>query len=87
MTYIKALETFVDGCTDIFIEAMHDLESQAVDLGVWLQLVFPTSFQMGLKTNIKIRWYVFDIIGGITFQRRFGFLEKRQDIEGMIGGI
>lgn len=69
MSSIKAMELFADECTNIFIQAMQDLEGQAVDLGVWLQ------------------WYAFDVIGAITFQRRFGFLEMRQDILGMISGI
>jgi cytochrome P450 len=34
-----------------------------------------------------LQWYAFDVIGSITFQRRFGFLERRQDIESMIGKI
>ena len=37
--------------------------------------------------GIWLQWYAFDVIGAITFQRRFGFMEKRQDINGMIGGI
>lgn len=69
MTSIKSLEPFADDCSEIFIRAMHDLEGQPINLGVWLQ------------------WYAFDVIGGITFQRRFGFMEERRDIEGMIDGI
>lgn len=34
-----------------------------------------------------LQWYAFDVIGAITFQRRFGFMEKRQDILGMIDAI
>lgn len=34
-----------------------------------------------------LQWYAFDVIGAITFQRRFGFMEKRQDILDMISGI
>lgn len=37
MTAMKALEPFADECSSIFLEAMKDLEGQAVDLGVWLQ--------------------------------------------------
>lgn len=33
-----------------------------------------------------IRW-AFDGIGAITFNKRFGFLEKRADIEGMIASL
>ncbi|PCG88265.1 Cytochrome P450 [Penicillium occitanis (nom. inval.)] len=34
-----------------------------------------------------LQWYAFDVIGSITFQRRFGFLEERRDIDNMIGKI
>lgn len=34
-----------------------------------------------------LQWYAFDVIGGITFQRRFGFLERRHDVDEMIGKI
>ncbi|CAG8050184.1 unnamed protein product [Penicillium olsonii] len=69
MSSIKALEPFANECTNIFVDAMRDLEGQCVDLSVWLQ------------------WYAFDVIGAITFQRRFGFMEKRQDVEGMIDAL
>ncbi|KAG4257724.1 hypothetical protein FPRO04_07945 [Fusarium proliferatum] len=34
-----------------------------------------------------LQWYAFDVIGSITFQRRFGFLERRHDVDEMIGKI
>ncbi|KAJ5678347.1 cytochrome P450 [Penicillium maclennaniae] len=34
-----------------------------------------------------LQWYAFDVIGAITFQRRFGFMEKREDVIGMIAGL
>ncbi|KAJ5678742.1 cytochrome P450 [Penicillium macrosclerotiorum] len=34
-----------------------------------------------------LQWYAFDVIGAITFQRRFGFMEKREDVQEMIGGL
>ena len=36
---------------------------------------------------IWLQWYAFDVIASITFQRRFGFMEEKKDIGGMIGGI
>ena len=36
---------------------------------------------------IWLQWYAFDVIGSITFQRRFGFMEQRQDVDDMIIGI
>lgn len=33
---------------------------------------------------IWVQWYAFDVIGSITFQSRFGFLEQRKDVDSMI---
>jgi hypothetical protein len=41
----------------------------------------PVDFSMWLQ------WYAFDVIGAITFQRRFGFMEQRRDVDDMIGKI
>lgn len=37
MTNMRNYELYVDECTQIFIDAMTDLEGQTVDLAVWLQ--------------------------------------------------
>ncbi|KAJ9606533.1 Cytochrome p-450 [Cladophialophora chaetospira] len=34
-----------------------------------------------------VQWYAFDVIACMTFQRRFGFLEQRRDIDSMIGDL
>ena len=36
---------------------------------------------------IWLQWYAFDVIGNITFQRRFGFMEQRRDVDQIIEGI
>ncbi|TXB97730.1 hypothetical protein FocTR4_00011814 [Fusarium oxysporum f. sp. cubense] len=33
------------------------------------------------------QWYAFDVIGAITFSRRFGFMENRKDVKNIILGI
>lgn len=33
------------------------------------------------------QWYAFDVIGAITFSRRFGFMENRKDVNNIIFGI
>ena len=37
--------------------------------------------------GVWLQWYAFDVIGSITFQRRFGFMEERRDVGDMIGDI
>lgn len=34
-----------------------------------------------------LQWYAFDVIGAITFNHRFGFMEERRDVKGMISSI
>lgn len=40
-----------------------------------------------LDLAVWLQWYAFDVIACITFQRRFGFMEQRKDIDGMIGSL
>ncbi|KAJ5543407.1 cytochrome P450 [Penicillium sp. DV-2018c] len=37
--------------------------------------------------GVWLQWYALDVIGAITFQRRFGFMEERTDKWGMIRAI
>ncbi|ETS84381.1 hypothetical protein PFICI_02406 [Pestalotiopsis fici W106-1] len=69
MSSIRTLEYLVDPCSEIFTNAMEELEGQVIDLGVWLQ------------------WYAFDVIGAMTFAKRFGFMEQRKDVKNVISGI
>ncbi|KAJ5585632.1 cytochrome P450 [Penicillium hetheringtonii] len=34
-----------------------------------------------------LQWYAFDVIGAITFQQRFGFMEQRKDVQNMISDL
>ena len=34
-----------------------------------------------------LQWYAFDVIGSITFLKRFGFMEQGKDVSSMIGNI
>jgi cytochrome P450 len=34
-----------------------------------------------------LQWYAFDVITSITFQRRFGFMEQRKDVNNLIWEI
>ena len=34
-----------------------------------------------------LQWYAFDVVAYLTFQRRFGFMEQRRDVDGMIDAI
>ena len=36
---------------------------------------------------IWLQWYAFDVIASLTFQRRFGFMEGRKDVDNLISGL
>jgi hypothetical protein len=40
-----------------------------------------------IDLGVWVQWYAFDVIACMTFQRRFGFLENRRDIDNMIGNL
>lgn len=40
-----------------------------------------------IDLSVWLQFYAFDVIASITFQRRFGFMEQRRDIDGMIGKL
>jgi hypothetical protein len=35
----------------------------------------------------SVQWYAFDAIGAITFSRRLGFMERREDVDNMIAQL
>jgi hypothetical protein len=71
MTSITQLEPLVEICTEIL---MHSFTSLSLS---------HEPFDLGAW----LQWYAFDVIGYMTFQRRFGFMEERRDIRGLIIGI
>ena len=40
-----------------------------------------------IDLSVWLQFYAFDVIASITFQRRFGFMKQRRDIDGMIGKL
>jgi hypothetical protein len=51
-----------------------------------------TSAMMDLQGQIVdlgawVQWYAFDVIGAISFSKRFGFMESRKDVNHVISSI
>ena len=71
MTSIAGYEPFVDECADLLTDHLNEFA----------------------ETNKKVNmahWfqcYAFDVIGNITYGKRFGFLDHGEDIQGMISAI
>jgi Cytochrome P450 len=68
---LQSLEPQVDSCTELFISIMHEY----ADLDKVVDL------------GEWLQWYAFDVIGAITFNKKFGFMDKRKDIKSIIEGI
>lgn len=71
LSSMKGFEPQVNDCTDIFSSIMHEYADAN-------QIV---------DLGIWLQWYAFDVIGAITFRRKFGFMEERRDIHDIIAGI
>lgn len=80
---LKELEPYMDSAIAHFMNALHRLQGECVDLGLWLQLfafgiVNDACFKESHKpTNQKL-----DIIGEVTFSQRFGLMDigKESDV-------
>ena len=71
LSALRDLEPQVDECTNLFISIMHE---------------FAESNQV-VDFGAWLQWYAFDVMGAITFNRRFGFLDERRDIQNITAGI
>ena len=60
---LKQMEPLVDQCSNIFIDSMKGL----------------TSTGQPIDLGEWVQWYALDVIGQITFMKRFGLMEKRKD--------
>ncbi|CAL3970624.1 unnamed protein product [Diplocarpon coronariae] len=77
MSSLRLLESLIDICSAIFVATMRDIE---------LENESKTS-NRGVDLGEWLQWYAFDVIGMITFHRRFGFMEQRKDVRDMIAGL
>jgi len=84
MTALVEMEQFVDLCSDIFMTRLGEFADQKAtfDLGHWLQCYAVFILFLLYVVNGQ-----FDVIGEITFAKRFGFLDKGEDINGLMKGI
>lgn len=90
METLKDLEQYVDNATRVFIKSMDNMQGQVVDMGKWLQLyAFGMSRSRRSLPNVLI--VIPDVIGEITFSKRFGFMDVGDDdgtfraLEGVLG--
>jgi hypothetical protein len=68
---MKLFEPQVNDCTNKFASVLQE---------------YADSSQI-LDLGTWLQWYAFDVIGAITFNRTYGFMEERRDIQDIIAGI
>ena len=83
------MESAVDDCGKSFVEKMGGYadRSEPVDLGAWLQYygeLKDSPYGLEGPADVSI---AFDVVGEMTFETKFGFLDKGGDVDGMMQAI
>jgi hypothetical protein len=71
LSTLNQFEAQVNECSNLFISIMHE---------------YAESGQI-MDLGQWLQWYAFDVIGAITFNSRFGFMDERRDLQDIIAGI
>lgn len=71
MSTLVSYEPFVDHCSEIFISRLTDF-AQTREV---------------LDMGHWLQCYAFDVIGDITYSKRFGFLDRGEDVEGTMAAL
>lgn len=70
MSALVQYEPFVDNTTKLFLDQTEKLFAGNPD---------------GCDFTQWLQFYAFDVIGEITYSKRHGFVEKNEDVEGIVG--
>ncbi|KAH7111699.1 cytochrome P450 [Dactylonectria estremocensis] len=71
MSSLVHYESYVDTCVDIFVQRLSEMAQSS----------------MPVNMGHWFQCYAFDVIGMITFAKRFGFLDRGEDVGGVIGAL
>ncbi|KAI1505313.1 cytochrome P450 [Biscogniauxia marginata] len=71
MSSLVEYEPYVDECADLYTQRLHELSNS------------------GILANMGhwMQCYAFDVIGCITYSKRLGFLDRGEDIKGVISAL
>lgn len=75
---LKKMEPYVDSTLTLFLSRLDEVRAQgAIDMGKWTQMF---AFGKTRLINVRVRLLTpLDVIGEVTFSRRFGFLAAGND--------
>lgn len=79
MSSLVTYEPFVDDCAHIFSQRLEEMVAQGVEQ--------PRQSAALVDMGHWFQCYAFDVIGAITFSRRFGFLDSGKDVDGLMGAV
>lgn len=71
MTALVTYEPYVDDCAGLFVQRLTELSNAS----------------MSVNMGHWFQCYAFDVIGLITYSKRLGFLDRGEDIEGVIAAL
>jgi cytochrome P450 len=71
MSSLVTYESYVDECADLFSQRLHEIAAA------------------GISTDMGhwLQCYAFDVIGLITYSKRLGFLDRGEDVSGVMGAL
>ncbi|KAI0123926.1 cytochrome P450 [Xylariales sp. AK1849] len=72
MTSLLSYEPYVDDCADLFTQRLEEMSHERALRGIAVDMGY------------WLQCYAFDVIGCITYSKRLGFLDRGQDIGGVI---
>lgn len=73
MSTLVQVEPYIDSTTRAFLEQMKSKMSGEPEILI--------------NSSTWLEWYAFDVIGELTFSKRLGFLDRGEDVKGIIASI
>ena len=71
LSSLREFEPQINECTNIFTSILQE---------------YAASNEI-IDLGAWLQWYAFDVMGGISFNCRFGFMDERKDVQDIIAGI
>ncbi|KAI9877261.1 MAG: hypothetical protein M1830_004417 [Pleopsidium flavum] len=72
MSNLVDFEPYVDSTMKVFFDQLDKHHTQTDNI---------------CDLGVWLQWFAFDVMGEITFSRRLGFLERAEDVDGIMGSI
>lgn len=91
MTTLTEFEPFVDRTISLFFDRLRDEfvsgenRGKTCNVSKWLQLCTSSTPYVDFTLTRKLD--AFDVIGELTFSRRLGFLDKGEDVDGIMADL